>query len=86
MSLDGEPAPVIDGTTGDQRVFYGWAQVWRGKYRDDALRQQLATDPHSPPKFRVIGPMRNIDAWYDAFDVQPDDAYYVAPEDRVRLW
>ncbi len=86
VSLNGQEAPVLDGTTGDQRVFYGWAQVWRGKARDDALRQQVAQGPHSPPEFRVVGPLRNIDAWYDAFDVQPGDAYYLAPEDRVRLW
>ncbi len=86
FSLDGGEAPVLDGITGDQRVFYGWAQVWRSRYRDDAMRQMLATDPHSPPQYRVIGPVRNIDAWYDAFDVQPDDEYYLAPEDRVRLW
>ncbi|MFC0634126.1 M13 family metallopeptidase [Brevundimonas balnearis] len=86
LSLDGQPAPVLDGVTGDQRVFYGWAQVWRGAYREDAMKNMVATDPHSPPQFRVIGPLRNIDAWYDAFDVQPDDANYLAPEDRVRLW
>ncbi len=86
VSLNGQEAPVLDGTTGDQRVFYGWAQVWRAKYRDDALRQQIAQGPHSPAEFRVIGPVRNVDAWYEAFDVQPTDAYYVAPEERVRLW
>ena len=85
-SLGGAEAPVLDGYTGDQRVFLGWAQVWRGLYRDDALRQQLAQGPHSPAEFRVIGPVRNVDAWYDAFDVEPGDRYYVAPEDRVRLW
>jgi putative endopeptidase len=86
LSLNGQPAPVIDGTTGDQRFFYGWAQVWQSKYREDALKQQIATDPHSPAEFRVIGPVRNIDAWYDAFDVQPGSKYYLAPEDRVRIW
>jgi putative endopeptidase len=86
LSLNGAEAPVLDGVTGDQRVFYGWAQVWRGKYRDAAMQQMVATDPHSPPEFRVIGPLRNIDAWYDAFDVQPGDDYYLAPEDRVRMW
>ena len=86
VSLNGQEAPVLDGYTGDQRVFLGWAQVWRGLYRDDALRQQLAQGPHSPAEFRVIGPVRNVDAWYDAFDVEPGDRYYVAPEDRVRLW
>ena len=86
LSLGGQPAPVIDGFTGDQRVFLGWAQVWRGKYREAALRQQVVSDPHSPPEFRVIGPLRNIDAWYEAFGVQEGDKYYVKPEDRVRIW
>ena len=86
LSLDGAEAPVLDGTTGDQRVFYGWAQVWRGKYREAAMQQMVATDPHSPPQFRVIGPVRNIDAWYEAFGVTPEHRYYLAPEDRVRLW
>ncbi|MDQ3124561.1 MAG: peptidase M13 [Pseudomonadota bacterium] len=86
LSLNGQPAPVLDGVTGDQRFFYGWAQVWQSKYREDALRNQIATDPHSPAEFRVIGPVRNSDAWYEAFDVQPGDKYYLAPEDRVRIW
>ena len=86
LSLNGQPAPVLDGVTGDQRFFYGWAQVWQSKYREDALKQQIATDPHSPAEFRVIGPVRNVDAWYEAFDVQPGDKYYLAPEDRVRIW
>jgi putative endopeptidase len=85
-SLHGQPAPVIDGFTGDQRVFLGWAQAWRGKARDDYVRKQVVSDPHSPRAFRVIGPMRNIDAWYAAFGVQPGDVYYVAPDDRVRIW
>ena len=86
LSLNGQPAPVLDGITGDQRFFFGWAQVWQSKYREDALRNQIATDPHSPAEFRVIGPVRNSDAWYKAFDVQPGDKYYLAPEDRVRIW
>ena len=86
LSLNGQPAPVLDGITGDQRFFFGWAQVWQSKYREDALRNQIATDPHSPAEFRVIGPVRNSDAWYKAFDVQPGDRYYLAPEDRVRIW
>jgi putative endopeptidase len=86
LSLGGKPAPVIDGLTGDQRVFLGWAQVWRGKYREDATRRQLVSDPHSPPKYRVNVPLQNIDAWYAAFDVKPGDAMYVKPEDRVRIW
>jgi len=85
-SLKGRAAPVIDGLTGDQRVFLGWAQVWRSKQRDDALRQQLAADPHAPPYYRVNGVVRNIDAWYRAFGVKPGDALYLAPEDRVKIW
>jgi putative endopeptidase len=86
LSLNGQTAPVLDGTTGDQRFFLGWAQVWQTKYRDEALKQQVATDPHSPSEFRVIGPLRNSDAWYTAFDVQPGTKYYLAPADRVRIW
>ena len=85
-SLKGKPAPIIDGLTGDQRVFLGWAQVWRGKYRDDALKQLLVADPHSPNMARVNGPVRNIDAWYEAFGVTPQDKLYLAPEDRARIW
>jgi putative endopeptidase len=86
LSLKGQPSPIIDGITGEQRVFLGWAQVWRAKSRDDALRQQIASDPHSPPFYRVNGVVRNIDAWYEAFGVKPGDALYVAPENRVRIW
>ncbi|MBV9569663.1 MAG: peptidase M13 [Alphaproteobacteria bacterium] len=85
-SLGGEPAPVIDGLTGDQRVFLGWAQAWRGKVTDDYVKKQVVSDPHSPRQFRVNGPVRNIDAWYDAFAVTPGAALYVAPEQRVRIW
>jgi putative endopeptidase len=85
-SLHGKPAPVIDGLTGDQRVFLGWAQVWREKIRDETLRQRLVTDPHSPAVYRVNGTVRNIDGWYTAFDVKPGDKLYVAPDQRVRIW
>ncbi len=85
-SLHGQPAPVIDGLTGDQRVFLGWAQAWRGKVSDDFVRKQVVSDPHSPRQFRVIGPTRNVDEWYDAYHVQPDDKMYVAPENRVHIW
>jgi putative endopeptidase len=85
-SLKGKPAAVIDGFSGDQRVFLGWAQAWRGKVREDYLRKQVASDEHSPRAFRVIGPTRNIDDWYAAFGVKPGDAYYVAPGQRVRIW
>lgn len=86
LSLQGKPAPVLDGTTGTQRVFLGWAQVWRSKSRDDAMRQQLVSDPHSPPYYRVNGIVRNMDAWYQAFDVKPDDKLFVPPNERVRIW
>ena len=85
-SLHGKPAPVLDGITGDQRVFFGWAQVWREKIRDESLRQQLHTDPHSPARARVNAVVRNVDAWYAAFDVKPGDKLYVAPADRVKIW
>jgi putative endopeptidase len=85
-SLDGKPAPVLDGLTGDQRVFLGWAQVWRQKIREEALVKQLNTDPHSPATARVNLVLRNVDAWYDAFNVQPGDKLYLKPEDRVRIW
>lgn len=85
-SLGGEPAPVLDGFTGEQRFFLGWAQVWRTLWRDDALRQQLVNGTHSPGHIRAFAPLRNMDAWYAAFDVQPGDPLYIAPEDRVRIW
>ncbi|MEW5687170.1 MAG: M13-type metalloendopeptidase [Pseudomonadota bacterium] len=85
-SLKGQPAPTIEGLTGDQRVFLGWAQVWRQKMRDEALRQQVTTDPHSPAYYRVNGTIRNVPGWYDAWGVQPGDKLYVAPEERVRIW
>lgn len=85
-SLGGEEAPVIDGLTGDQRFFLAYAQVWRAKAREDSLRNQVATDPHSPSRYRTIAPLRNVDAWYEAFGITPDDAMYIAPEDRARIW
>lgn len=85
-SLKGKPAPVIDGLTGEQRVFLGWAQAWRGKVKDDYVRRQVVSDPHSPRQFRVNGVMRNIDAWYDAFKVKPDEKLFVEPKARVRIW
>lgn len=86
LSLGGQPAPVIDGLTGVQRVLFGWAQVWRTKSRDAEAIRRLAVDPHSPPEFRCNGVVRNIDAFYDAFAVGEDDALYLAPEQRVRIW
>ena len=85
-SLQGHPAPIIGGMTGDQRVFLGWAQVWRQKLRPDTERERLVTDPHSPPMARVNGPAHNIDAWYKAWDVKPGDALYLPPRDRVKIW
>ena len=86
MSLNGKPAPVIDGLTGDQRFFLAFAQAWRGKQREDAIKTQVASDPHSPRRFRIIGPLRNLDAWYDAFQITPDSKFYIPPEKRVRIW
>ena len=85
-SLGGTPAPVIDGFSGEQRLFLGWAQVWRTLWRDDALRQQLVNGTHSPGDIRAFAPLRNIDAWYDAFEVKQGDALWIAPEERVRIW
>ena len=85
LSLGGRPAPVIDGLTGDQRFFLGYAQVWRGKRRDAAKLAQLTVDPHSPGEERV-DEVRNFDPWYAAFDVKPGDRLYLKPEDRVRIW
>jgi putative endopeptidase len=86
LHLAGKPAPTLDDFTGDQRVFLGWAQVWRSLTRDAALKQQLATDPHSPGSVRAFAPLRNVDAWYEAFDVKSGDKNYVKPEERVRIW
>ena len=85
-SLGGKPAPIIDGITGDQRFFMAWAQVWAIKWREEALRAQIKNGPHSPGEFRANGIIRNIDAWYEAFNVQPGDAMYVRPEKRVKIW
>ncbi len=86
LSLKGAPAPVIDGLTGEQRVFFGWAQVWRTKSRDAEAIRRLAIDPHSPPEFRCNGVVRNLDAFYEAFDVDHSDALYLDPQRRVRIW
>jgi len=86
LSLKGQPAAVVDGLTGDQRFFLSWAQVWRTKIRDGQLREYVMSDVHSPPYFRVNGPLPNIDEWYKAFDVHPGDKLYIKPEDRVSIW
>jgi putative endopeptidase len=84
-SLKGAPAPVKDGLTGDQRFFLAFGQAWRGKVRDDSVRRQIASNPHSPQQFRVIGPLRNDDAWYAAFNVT-SGKYFLPPDERVRIW
>ncbi|MGV0625712.1 M13 family metallopeptidase [Mycolicibacter minnesotensis] len=86
LSLGGAEVPVIDGLTGIQRVFFGWAQVWRTKSRDAEAIRRLTVDPHSPPEFRCNGVIRNMDAFYEAFDVTSDDALYLEPASRVRIW
>jgi putative endopeptidase len=85
-SLGGKPAPVIDGLSGDQRLFLAAAQLWRSKTRDDRMRQRLVSDPHSPEAARATVPERNIDAWYDAFGVKAGDKLYLPPDQRVKIW
>ncbi|MFN3752923.1 M13 family metallopeptidase [Flavobacterium sp.] len=85
-TLNGKEAPVMDGFTGMQRVFLGWGQVWLEKTRDEALRSQIASDPHSPALFRVNGTVRNIPEFYEAFNIKPTDSLYLAPEKRVKIW
>lgn len=86
ISLGGKPAPVLDGFTGDQRFFLGFGQIWRSKYRDNAIRTMTMSNEHSYPPFRVIGATRNVDGWYEAFGVKPGDTYYLPPDQRVKLW
>ena len=86
ISLNGEEPPVMDGYTGWQRVFLGYAQAWRYKYRDEALRNQINTDPHSPRMYRVNGVVRNVPEFYEAFDIAESDALYLPPEERVKIW
>ena len=86
LSLKGKPAPVIDGLSGDQRFFLAWAQVWKGKYRDESLLTLIKTNPHSPVMYRANGPLRNFDPWYKAFEVKAGEKMYLAPEQRVRIW
>ena len=85
-SLNGKPAPVIDGFTGPQRFFIGFAQVWRGMSRDAEQRLRLRTDAHSPPLVRATVPLSNIQAFYDAFGLKAGDKMYRAPQDRVEVW
>jgi predicted metalloendopeptidase len=86
LSLKGKPAPVIDGYTGEQRFYQGWAQAWRAKMREAALIRQVTTDPHSPEEFRANGTLRNQPGFYDAFKVRQGDKMYLAPKDRVIIW
>jgi predicted metalloendopeptidase len=85
-SLGGKDAPVIDGLTGDQRFFLAFGQSWRSKLRDEVLRSQILSNPHAPALDRVNGSVRNVDAWYTAFNVQPGDKLYLAPQQRVKIW
>lgn len=86
LSLNGGEPPVIDGLTGDQRFFLGWAQIWRRLYREPELLKRLITDPHSPSEYRVNGIVRNMDAWYEAFQIGPADPLYLKPDERVKIW
>jgi putative endopeptidase len=86
LALDGKPAPVIDGLTGDQRFFIGWAQVWREKMREDALRQQVLSDVHAPSPVRGNGPLGNIPEFYAAFGVKAGDRLFIAPDQRTKIW
>ena len=81
-----KPAPVLAGMSGDQRFFIGYTQIWRAKYQEEALRNRVATDPHSPAKFRSNGPLAHVDAFYQAFDVKEGDHMYIAPNERVKIW
>ena len=86
LSLQGAGAPVLGGLSGDQRFFLSWAQVWRTKFRDGALRELVMSDVHSPPRFRVNGTMPNMAEWYAAFGVQPEDKQFIPPAERVTIW
>ena len=86
ISLNGKKAKVLDGYTGDQRFYLSFGQIWRGKLREGALRQQVLSNEHSPPEFRAIGATRNQDEWYAAFGAKPGDKYYLAPDQRVHFW
>ena len=86
IALGNRRARTLEGLTGDQRFFMSWAQVWRTLIRDEALRNQVQTDPHSPGRFRCNGAVQNVDAWYAAFNVQPGEKLDLAPADRVHIW
>ena len=86
ISLQGKPAPVLNGFSGSQRFYLGFAQAWRSVIRPDALRNQLLSDPHSPPEYRVNGSLRNIADWYEAFAIEPGKRNYLPADKRVKLW
>ena len=86
MTLDDAIPIFYGGLTGVQGVFLGYAEVWRNKYRDDALRNQIQTNSHAPSMYRANGAVRNVPEWYEAFDISEDDELYLAPEDRVKIW
>ncbi len=86
LSLNGKESKVMDGYTGEQRFFIGWAQVWRRKYTEEELLRRLKTDPHSPSEFRVNGVVRNMPEFYKAWDVKAGDQLYLPPEERVQIW
>lgn len=86
LSLNNQAAPVLDGFTGEQRFFFGWAQAWRAKQREDALRQQVLTNPHSPDMYRGNGPLRNVQQFYTTFDVKEGDRMFVPPGERAKIW
>jgi putative endopeptidase len=86
ISLDGKPAPVIDGLTGEQRFYYGFSQAWREKMRDEAMLNLVTTNPHSPPQYRADGASINSDGFHEAFATKPGDKMWKAPADRIRLW
>jgi putative endopeptidase len=85
LSLNGKPAPVIEGLTGDQRFFLGFAQIWRRSYREQELATRLVTDPHSPSEFRT-SVVRNLDQWYDAFGAKSGEGLFLANDKRVKIW
>jgi putative endopeptidase len=85
-SLGGQPSPVIDGFTGEQRFFLGWGQIWRAKTRDEYMRQSLMMSAHAPAQFRANGPVSNVDGFYEAFDVKPTDKLFRPAAERVRIW
>jgi putative endopeptidase len=86
ISLNGKAAPVIDGFSGAQRFFMGWAQSWRGKYRPEEVRRRIATDPHSPDEFRCNQVIANLTEFYQAFDVKESDKHFMPADQRVRIW